>query len=215
MDSLEKLIQEFRKFPGIGPRQARRFAYHILHSTESEAQELSQLIVGLKKGIAVCSKCFRFFSQKNENATTPLCSLCLDPNRDQQTLMILSQDTDIAALEQRKIYNGLYFIVGKHAELSSFDPISIPRLKDLENRVLHDSTTDAPLKEIILAMNANTEGEHTAAIIEKNLKLLTQHLPKEQKPVTTILGRGLSTGTELEYSDAETLKSAIENRRVV
>jgi len=215
MDTLEKLIQEFRKFPGIGPRQARRFAYHILHSSESEVHELATLIESLKKGIVVCARCFRFFSQKNEQVATPLCSLCLDPNRDQQTLMILSQDTDIAALEQRRIYNGLYFVIGKHAELSTFDPLAIPRLKNLEERVRQDNLTDHPIKEIILAMNANTEGEHTAAIIEKALKTAVRELTSEKKPTITILGRGLSTGTELEYSDSETLKSAIENRRIV
>lgn len=217
MDSLDKLAEEFKKFPGIGPRQARRFAYHILNLDQESAALLSGLIGKLKSGISICSRCFRFFSLKNEAMMPPLCGICLDQNRDQKTLMILTQDTDINAVEQRKIYNGLYFVMGKNAELSSLDPLSLPRLRNLEDRVRADATDTSAeansIREIILAMNANTEGEHTALIIERKLREICASLPAERRFRVTALGRGLSTGTELEYSDAETLKSAIENRR--
>jgi recombination protein RecR len=213
MDTLEKLIEEFKKFPGIGPRQARRFAYHILHLDQDSAAHLGSLVGKLKTGISVCSRCFRFFSLKNEAMNPPLCNICLDQNRDQKTLMILTQDTDINAVEQRRIYNGLYFVMGKNAELGSLDPLTLPRLRDLEERILKDVEESNSIKEIILAMNANTEGEHTAEIIERKLREISAILHPEKKFRITSLGRGLSTGTELEYSDAETLKSAIENRR--
>ncbi len=214
MDTLEKLIEEFKKFPGIGPRQARRFAYHILHLDKDSATTLGELIGRLKSGISVCSRCFRFFSLKNEAMNPPLCNICLDQNRDHRTLMILTQDTDINAVEQRRIYNGLYFVMGKNAELGSLDPLTLPRLHDLENRIIKDAEEGGnSMKEIILAMNANTEGEHTAEIIERKLREISATLHPEKKFRITTLGRGLSTGTELEYSDAETLKSAIENRR--
>lgn len=213
MDTLEKLIEEFKKFPGIGPRQARRFAYHILHLDQDSAATLGALVGKLKTGISTCSRCFRFFSLKNEAMNPPLCSICLDQNRDQKTLMILTQDTDINAVEQRRIYNGLYFVIGKNAELGSLDPLTLPRLRSLEERIVRDIEESNSIKEIILAMNANTEGEHTAEIIERKLREIGATLHPEKKFRITTLGRGLSTGTELEYSDAETLKSAIENRR--
>ena len=215
MDTLDKLIEEFKKFPGIGPRQARRFAYHILGLDAASANELGGLIGKLKNGIATCARCFRYFSLKNEAANPPLCNICLDQNRDQKTLMILTQDTDINAVEQRRIYNGLYFVMGKNAELSSLDPLTLPRLKDLVGRIIADAevANGNAIKEIILAMNANTEGEHTAEIIERKLRDISSTLNPEKRFRITALGRGLSTGTELEYSDAETLKSAIENRR--
>jgi recombination protein RecR len=217
MDTLEKLIEEFKKFPGIGPRQARRFAYHILNLDQDSAAHLGALVGRLKSGISTCSRCFRFFSPKfaieNEAKTPPLCGICLDQNRDQRTLMIVTHDTDINAVEQRRIYNGLYFVMGKSAELSSLDPLTLPRLRDLEDRIKKDAGREQQTKEIILAMNANTEGEHTAEIIERRLREVSATLPPEARFRVTALGRGLSTGTELEYSDAETLKSAIENRR--
>ncbi len=213
MDTLEKLIEEFKKFPGIGPRQARRFAYYILNLDQDSAATLGSLVTKLKSGISTCSRCFRFFSLKNESMNPPLCSICLDHNRDQQTIMILTQDTDINAVEQRKMYNGLYFVMGKNAELGSLDPLTLPRLHNLEVRIVKDIEESDSIKEIILAMNANTEGEHTAEIIERKLREISATLHPEKKFRITTLGRGLSTGTELEYSDAETLKSAIENRR--
>lgn len=212
MDTLEKLIEEFKKFPGIGPRQARRFAYHILHLDDASATNLSDLVGKLKSGIATCSRCHRFFSLKNAAMNPPLCGICLDQNRDQKTLMILTQDTDINAVEQRRIYSGLYFVMGKNAELSSLDPLTLPRLRDLEDRLRLDAGSNA-VREIILAMNANTEGEHTGEIIERKLREINATLPADKRFKVTALGRGLSTGTELEYSDTETLKSAIENRR--
>ncbi len=207
MDSLEKLVEIFKKFPGIGPRQARRFAYHLLNEEKSTVAELARLVQDLQSGVNVCEKCFRFFAQKNKTeSAVNQCSICQDQNRDRSILMILTQDTDISAVEQRKMYNGLYFVMGKNAELTSHDPFALPRLQELKKQIAGGQRLD--LKEIILAMNANTEGEHTSEIIRKALR----EIP-DSKFKITMLGRGLSTGTELEYSDAETLKSAIENRR--
>lgn len=212
MDKLEKIVEAFRKFPGIGPRQARRFAYHLLHESDADVTELGNLISNLRKGVTTCTLCQRFFSAKHEGQER--CHTCLDPNRDLGTLMILTQDTDISAVEQRKIYSGFYFVIGKNAELGTMDSISIPRLSELKRQLL-ELPERAEVKEIILAMNANTEGEHTAAIIRKFIKDEIVARNPERKIQVTILGRGLSTGTELEYSDSETLKSALENRRLV
>lgn len=212
MDNLEKLVEAFRTFPGIGPRQARRFAYHLLHETETDVAELGTLILNLKKGIHTCSLCMRFFSPRIPEQQQ--CSVCMDGHRDMSTLMILSQDTDISAVEQRKIYNGYYFVIEKNAELGSLDPYAIPRLTELKAQLQsHEMRKD--VREIILAMNANTEGEHTAELIKRYLKEQIVPLLGGRTLSITLLGRGLSTGTELEYSDSDTLKSALENRRLI
>lgn len=236
MDTLEQLIEIFKKFPGIGPRQARRFAYHLLHEANESNHQLANLIKNLKTGIHTCELCQRFFAQKYDSQK--MCHICLDEHRDRSILMILTQDTDINAIEQRRMYNGLYFVIGKNAELSTTDPLSLPRLAILKNQMLNtetntendaekpdgkiDEKTDRPqtnqrdeIKEIILAMNANTEGEHTAEIIKSFLKKTVLVQPPYEKVRITILGRGLSTGTELEYSDTDTLKSALDNRRII
>ncbi len=211
MDTLEKLVEAFKKFPGIGPRQARRFAYHILNESTDQATALGELIKKLKTGIHSCDLCFRFFAPKFDGQTR--CNLCIDQNRDRHILMLLTQDTDIAAVEQRKIYNGLYFVLGKNIELTSTDPSELPRLLDLKKQFEGSIPERKEVKEIILAMNANTEGEHTAEIVKTFLKSQILALPGLSSMRVTTLGRGLSTGTELEYSDSETLKSALENRR--
>lgn len=212
MDKLEKIVEAFKRFPGIGPRQARRFAYHLLHETTGDVTELGTLILNLKQGVSTCPLCQRFFSAKHDAQT--MCTTCIDTNRDAGTLMLLTQDTDIAAVEHRKIYNGFYFVIGKNAELGTIDPLAIPRLSELRRQIL-ELPERAHVKEIILAMNANTEGEHTAQIIKKYIKDEILLKNPERKIQITLLGRGLSTGTELEYSDSETLKSALENRRLV
>ncbi len=227
MDTFEKLVEQFKKFPGIGPRQARRFAYHLLSEPETDIEQLSGLIKNLRSGIFACNNCFRYFSPKFNPADEPgygtdiseaerkplLCPICLDQNRDTSTIMLVTQDTDVYAVEQRKMFNGLYFVIGKNAELGQMNSESIPRLQDLQNQITAGKRVG--LKEIILAMNANTEGEHTADIIRRalrDIKLVDGASLATQVRITA-LGRGLSTGTELEYSDADTLKSAIENRR--
>ncbi len=211
MDTLEKLVEAFKKFPGIGPRQARRFAYHILNESADQATTLGELIKKLKTGIHSCDLCFRFFAPKFDDQKR--CSLCIDQNRDRHILMLLTQDTDISAVEQRKIYNGLFFVLGKNIELTSTDPMELPRLAELKKQFEGAIPERKEVKEIILAMNANTEGEHTAEIVKTFLKSQILALPGLNTVRVTMLGRGLSTGTELEYSDSETLKSALENRR--
>lgn len=212
MDKLEKIVEAFRKFPGIGPRQARRFVYHLLHETDDLVTELGALIVDLKKGIHTCTLCLRFFSPRTTEQK--FCNICLDVNRDSSILMVLSQDTDIPAVEQRKIYNGYYFVIGKNAELGTMDSFAIPRLTELKDQFLNTQSRQE-IREIILAMNANTEGEHTAEIIKRYIKDQIIPLHIDKKIQITLLGRGLSTGTELEYSDSDTLKSALENRRLI
>lgn len=207
MDALDKLTEIFKKFPGIGPRQAKRFVYHILQETESDIAELVNAISGVKRSISICDKCYRYFENKNKQAVVP-CPICSNPSRDNSTLMIVAKDIDLLAVERSRAYNGLYFVLGNTVPILDEAPHKKIRQGELLYRINELNTDPLKLKEVIIATSVNTEGEHTAFYINT---LLRPYVEKHGFKITT-LGRGLSTGTELEYSDGDTLKSALENR---
>ena len=234
MDALDKLTEIFKKFPGIGPRQAKRFVYHILQENEEDIGELINAIGNIKKGVSICDKCYRYFENKNKQNVVP-CPICINTSRDNSTLMIVVKDIDLLAVERSRAYNGLYFVLGNTVPILDEEPhkkirqgellYRINELVGIENEastieelsaelnsissMIKDSAKEtSKLKEIIVATSVNTEGEHTAFYINT---LLRPYVEKYGFKITT-LGRGLSTGTELEYSDGDTLKSALENR---
>lgn len=201
MDSLHRLEEIFGHFPGIGPRQAKRFVYYLLNKSPSAIKELTDLIEEVKRGTAECAMCHRFFLERQKK-DGPICNICSDPNRDRTTLMIVARDSDFETVERSAAYRGLYFILGGSVPILDKDPDKRIRLRALLERLGNDS---AKLKEIILSMNTTPDGEHTADIVRDAIARL--HPTK-----VSILGRGLSTGAELEYADGETIKSALENR---
>ncbi len=203
MDALDKLSEIFKKFPGIGPRQAKRFVYHILQENEEDIAELINAISNIKRGVSICDKCYRYFENKNKQMIVP-CPICSNTSRDQGTLMIVAKDIDLLAVERSRAYNGVYFVLGNTVPILDEEPHKKIRQGELLYRV--EELTD--LKEVIIATSVNTEGEHTAFYLNT---LLRPYKEKSGFKITT-LGRGLSTGTELEYSDGDTLKSALENR---
>jgi recombination protein RecR len=203
MTILEKLIKHFEKFPGIGSRQARRFAFHLLTEPEENVHELSKLILELKSVVSECPSCYRFFS-KNGHGTE--CAICANTLRDRTKLMVVERDSDIDATERSHVYDGLYFVLGGTIPL-----LDSPDEKKLRGGILKRLVTERSsqgLKEIILAFAVNPDGENTSRYV--------QHLLRELIDTHTLqvnqLGRGLSTGSELEYADPETLKSAFQNR---
>ena len=202
MDPISKLTEYFKEFPGIGPRQAKRFVYFLLTKNPSYLEEISRLILSIKKSIKVCPSCFKFYQDENRS----LCSICSNQNRDQNQLMIVSRDIDFEAIEKSKFYNGYYFILGGTIPILDKEPEKRVRLNELFNRLNNSS-----FGEIILSLNANAEGEHTADFIKDYLK---NKFPDRNLTIS-VLGRGLSTGTELEYSDADTIKNALKNRERV
>lgn len=230
MDPLDKLTEIFKKFPGIGPRQAKRFVYHILQEKEEDVSELINAISNIKQSISICDKCYRYFENKNKQRMVP-CPICLSSSRDQSTLMIVVKDIDLLAVERSRAYSGLYFVLGNTVPILDEAPHMKIRqgellyrigdlcgAKDKESETIEELTAElnssgskdmvSPLKEVIIATSVNTEGEHTAFYLNT---LLRPYVEKYGFKITT-LGRGLSTGTELEYSDGDTLKSALENR---
>lgn len=204
MTPLEKLIKHFERFPGVGIRQARRFAHSLLNESSSELQELSQLIANLKSTITECKSCFRFFPVTVTGSD--LCSICNNTTRDTSKLMVLERDSDINAVERSGVYEGIYFVLGGTAPLLNVEENKKLRGGALK-RIIKDRI-DENLSEIILAFSVNPDGENTARYIESILKETL-----ENTDITvTVLGRGLSTGSELEYADPETIKNAVDNR---
>lgn len=202
MNNFDKLIEHFEKFPGIGARQAKRFVFHILTLPKAESEDLAELIGSIADSMAECVSCRRFFSRTGESG---LCNICDSQSRDRSKLMVVERDSDVTAIERSGIYNGLYFVLGGTA----------PLLESKENNRLRGNglkkvVTDRldAINEIILAFSVNPDGENTARYVESVLKETLEG----SAVAVTHLGRGLSTGSELEYADPDTIKSALENR---
>jgi recombination protein RecR len=207
-DRVEDLSRAFERFPGIGPRQAKRFVYHLLSISESDRLRMANLIQHLGVDVKQCAECMRFWSG---NGT--LCNYCSDTTRDDSILMIVEKDQDLIAVERANTYRGRYFVLGGVLTLSGKGQIRERELVDrVERRVKNESNEDqnpnhTALREIVLALSATNEGEHTADRVREVLTPLRAHLK------LSTLGRGLSTGSELEYADAETLSGALQNRK--
>ena len=216
MDTLAKLIEQFRQFPGIGPRQARRFVYFLLAQPASTREDLAGLVRELSKQIRTCTSCFRFFPIGVKASAE--CAICSSSERDRTSLLVVCRDADFEHIEKSHTFNGTYFILGGAVPILEKNPENRIRAKELvatlEKRAKAEATkadsagVPIPLKEVILALNATPEGENTQFFIEHLLEPL---VAKYSLKIST-LGRGLSTGLELEYSDSETLKNALKNR---
>jgi len=196
MNHIDELTELFRQFPGIGPRQAKRFVFFLLRKNRGYTEKLISEIQSLKTFTKHCPQCNRFFS-----SSTQLCNICLDEKRLTSLLMIVAKDTDLETIEKTHTYEGLYFVLG--STLAVMD-------KDLEKHV--DTHTLIALintkkpEEVIISLPVNPEGDHTAYLVRQ---LIAKHKPELK---TTMLGRGISTGVEIEYVDTETIKNALKNR---
>jgi len=204
MDIIDKLTEIFKQFPGIGERQARRFVYFLMSRTTAYDENLASLILDLKKEVAQCKECFRFFIVKNKK--TNLCEICADVNVDSSILMIVEKDSDLESVKKSRVYNGKYFILGGLVPIVEKTTKSRVRIEELKNKISDDKDN---LREIILAFSLNPQGDHTDQYVREQIKAITE----KQNIKVSSLGRGLSTGTELEYSDNDTLKNALKNRQ--
>lgn len=198
MDALEQLAAYFERFPGVGPRQSRRFVHYLLRSSPAIRKDLARQILAIANTVMQCPECMRFHA-----ASEARCDICRDTERDVTLLMVVISDADLMSVEGSHTYRGRYFVLGGMLPLSALESV-LPRRKDFD-RVVQERMTQG-LKEVILALPANPEGDLTALESERILKEI---------PALTIttLGRGLSTGSELEYADPETIKNALSNRR--
>lgn len=201
MSPIDKLIQLFERFPGIGPRQARRFVQHLLSAPPGVRAELARQINALGAATAQCTRCYRWFTREGAGN---LCKICADSGRDAALLVVVEKDADLDNVE-RSGFKGLYFVLGGTVPLAAEEPGRHIRLRELGKRAEADAGS---IKEIILGLSATSEGDHTRQLLEELLRpLAAQHGFK-----VTSLGRGLSTGSELEYADPDTIGQALQNR---
>lgn len=203
MNPIDKLAEHFKEFPGIGERQAKRFVYFLLHKNPSYVKDLGDKILDLKNTIHQCPSCFLFFQSKQDQ----LCEICSNSKTDRSSLLIVEKDADYENIKRSRNYSGLYFILGGLVPIVTKDTPNYVRTKELL-RNIELQYKEFGLKEVIIALSLNPQGEHT----DMYLRELLTPLQDKFKLNIVSLGRGLSTGTELEYSDSETIKNALRNR---
>ena len=188
-----RLVEEFHKLPGVGPKTAQRLAYYLIRMPEENARDLADAIVAVKERIAMCSRCF------NITELDP-CEICSDPQRDESLVCVVEEALDVLALERTHSYRGLYHVL--HGAVSPMNGIGPD---DLKIQPLLARLKDEPITEIILATNPNLEGDATAMYIYTLLSPLGVSITRP--------ARGLPVGGDLEYADESTLGRAIEGRQ--
>jgi recombination protein RecR len=191
--SVERLITELAKLPGVGPRTAERLAFHLLKTEPTRASALGAAMDGLHAGVRTCRTCYNF-------AENDECEVCASPKRTRTTIAVVEEPFDVVAIEKTGMYQGLYHVLG--GVISPIDGVGPERLQvaSLLERVKAGEAT-----EVILATNPSLEGESTAMYIRAQLESL---------PITlTRLARGLPVGGDLEYADQITLGRALQGRQ--
>lgn len=190
---LAKLVEQFRRLPGIGPKSATRLAYYVLEMEKSQAQALAQAIIEAKDKIGYCSVCYNF-------TDTDPCKICQAQSRDHTILCVVEEPRAVAAIERSRDYRGLYHVL--HGALSPLDGVGPDdiRIKELLQRL-----QSGDIKEVIMATDPDVEGEATAMYLARLLKPLGVK--------ATRIAHGLPVGGDIEYVDEVTLSKAVENRR--
>jgi recombination protein RecR len=193
-ESVEKLISNLARLPGIGRKSAGRLAFHLLKVSKEEAMELADAIRDVKEKVGFCSIC-------NNISEADPCYICTDPNRRTDIICVVEEASDLMALDKAEGFKGLYHVLGgKISPLDGIGPDDL-KIKELSSRI------NEGVKEIIIATNANVEGEATAL-----------HLAKLLKPFgvkITRIARGLPVGGDLEYADGMTISRALEGRQEI
>ncbi len=203
MNPIDQLAKIFKEFPGIGERQAKRFVYFLLHKNPMYVKELGDSILTLKNNITMCPSCFLFFQGNKDD----LCTTCQNTSTDKSLLLIVEKDADFESVKKSKTYNGMYFILGGLVPIVTKETPSFVRTKELI-RTIEERATKNNLTEVVLALSLSPQGENT----DMYLREIISPLQSKYNFRVVSLGRGLSTGTELEYSDSETIKNALQNR---
>lgn len=191
--ALEDLIVAFAKLPGIGRKTAQRLALYVVKRPREEAELLAQALIAAKDQIESCTTCYNF-TQKGE----PLCEVCRDTRRDQQFLCVVAEASDVLAFEMSQFYSGAYHVLG--GVLSPQDGV-LP--EDLHIDTLVERVRQQGVQEVMLALNANAEGDATAHFIAQQLVPLTK---------VSRLARGLPVGADLDLADSVTLSLAFAGR---
>ncbi|HNX82403.1 MAG TPA: recombination mediator RecR [Candidatus Omnitrophota bacterium] len=194
-DSIEKLIECLIKFPGVGKRSAERMISYVLNASPDEIRLLSEALVRVKENVHLCRIC-------NNLSEEDLCKICQDTRRRHDTICVVEKASDVTVLEKAGAFDG-----GYHVLMGSISPLDGKGPGDLKIDGLLDRIKKDTIKEIIIATDADTEGETTALYLTKVLKPFGVHM--------TRIGLGLPAGSNLEYADPVTLTKSIEARRTL
>ncbi len=191
--SLARLVGEFEKLPGIGPKSAQRLAFHVMRVPEDETRALADALLALKGSIRFCTLCHNY-------SEGDLCDICADARRDHAVLCVVAEPRDLIAMEKTNEFRGVYHVL--HGVISPLDGVTPERLKirDLQKRV-----ADGGVREIILATNPTVEGDTTSMYLAGLLKPLGVKV--------TRIAHGMPVGGDLDYADQATLIQALEWRR--
>ncbi|MCH7745685.1 MAG: recombination protein RecR [Chloroflexi bacterium] len=188
-----RLVEEFHKLPGIGPKTAQRLTYYLIRMPEEESRALAEAILAVKERIVLCSRCY------NITESNP-CAICDNANREQTSICVVEEALDVLALERTHSYKGLYHVL--HGVISPMNGIGPD---DLKIQPLLDRLRSGEVQEVILATNPNLEGEATSMYIQRLISPLGIKITRP--------ARGLPVGGDLEYADEVTLARAIEGRQ--
>lgn len=193
IEPIQKLIEAFRRLPGIGGKSAARLAFSVLNFTPEEAHAFADAVVGAKENIKTCKICCNF-------ATAEFCPICADPDRDRSVICVVEDARAVMAFERVREYRGMYHVLG-----GVLSPINGVGVEALHLQELLKRLSDDEVKEVIVATNPTVEGEATAMYIARLLQPLGVNV--------TRLAYGLPVGADLEYADEVTLNRAILGRR--
>jgi len=192
-EPLERLINELSRLPGVGPKTAQRLAFHMLRADRQRAEALAQAIVDLKARIGYCERCYNI-------AEGDLCAICTSPRRDQSVMCVVESALDVLAVERTSEFSGLYFVL--HGVISPIDGIGPEQIHVAQ---LIDRVRDEAIAEVIIATDADIEGEATAVYLQHALAPLGTRVTRP--------AHGLPVGGDLEYADELTLARAFSGRR--
>ena len=192
-EPLERLIQELSRLPGIGPKTAQRLAFHLLRVDRVRADSLAQALLDVKARIGYCERCYNI-------AEGPLCAICSSPRRDAAVLCVVESAFDVLAIERTSEFSGLYFVL--HGVISPIDGIGP---EQIHVNQLIDRVREEGIAEVIIATDADIEGEATAVYLQRALSPLGARVTRP--------AHGLPVGGDLEYADELTLARAIAGRR--
>jgi len=190
---LQRLIDEFRRLPGVGQKSAQRLAFYVLRSSRDQAAALAAALIDVKDNLGVCAEC-------NNISDAELCSYCRDPNRDRTRICVVEEPHNILAVETTRSFNGLYHVLhGAISPLRGIGPEQL-KIKGLLSRIEHGD-----VQEIIMATNPTVEGEATAVYLSRLLKPLGMKVMR--------IAMGIPVGSDLEFADEVTMLKSLENRR--
>ena len=191
---IQRLIEEFRKIPGVGAKTAARYAFAVLNLSENEASRFADAIVGVKRDVYKCPICFGLSSHEDS------CDICSSPDRDSSTICVVEDAKDVMTMEKVRGYRGTYHVLG-----GALSPLDNVTHEDLKIKELIRRVEDGAVKEVIIATNPTPKGDTTAAYIARLL---------EKYPIeVSRLAYGIPVGADIEYADEVTLLRAMEGRR--